>query len=152
MDSKGLHDAIRIAAETGRFDPLFGYFADDIELRISVALQSPASESRRGRRSVIGHLQRLHSSGSLTSEEPVDVFSSGNRIVACRYASVAIAGGLTVRDECALLFDIRDGLIEHLGIHHELSTLLDRAEVLGPFHKDAPTRASIGRSEERFVP
>src|SRR5262249_39129344 len=82
MDNRGLHEAITIVAETGSFDPLFSYFADDIELRISVALQSPATE------------------------EPVDVFSSSNRIVACRYASVAIAGGLAIRDECALLFDI----------------------------------------------
>lgn len=104
MDSKGLHDAIRTVAETGSFNRLFGYFADDTDLRISVALQSPASDSTHGRRSVIQRLQRLYSSDLPTSEEPVDVFSSGNRIVACCYTSVAIAGGLTVRDGCALLF------------------------------------------------
>src|SRR5262249_4149882 len=100
MDNRGLHEAITIVAETGSFDPLFSYFADDIELRISVALQSPATESRRGRSSVIRRLQRLYGGDSPTTEEPVDVFSSGNRIVACRYASVAIAGGLAIRDEC----------------------------------------------------
>jgi len=152
MDSRGLQDVIKIAAETGSFDPLFSYFADDIELRISVALQSPATESRRGRWSVIRRLQRLYSGDSPTSDEPVDVFSSGNRIVACRYASVAIAGGLSIRDECALLFDIRNGLIEHLGIHHELSTLLDKGDVLPLFRQNMPTPASIGRSGGRSVP
>jgi len=151
MDNRGLHEAITIVAETGSFDPLFSYFADDIELRISVALQSPATESRRGRSSVIRRLQRLYGGDSPTTEEPVDVFSSGNRIVACRYASVAIAGGLAIRDECALLFDISNGLIEYLGIHHELSTPLDKVEVLPPFHQNMPTPASIGRSGGRSV-
>ena len=145
-----LHGAIRIVAASGSFDPIFSYFADDIELRISVALQSPATESRRGRWSVIRRLQGLYGGDSPTSDKPVDVFTSGNRIVACRYASAAIAGGLAIRDECVLLFDIRNGLIEHLGIHHELSTLLDKAEVLPLFHKE--THRPIGRSGERAAP
>jgi hypothetical protein len=125
MDSRGLHDAIRIVAETANFDPLFDYFADDVELRVSVALQSQARDERRGRQSVIRHLQRLYSADSPASEEPVDLSSSGRRIVACRIASFAIGGGLTIRDDCALVFDIGDGLIRHLAINHELSTLLD---------------------------
>jgi hypothetical protein len=121
MESKSLHDAIRVAADTANFEPLFGYFADDIELRISIALQPPATEQRRGRLAVIRHLQRRYGVDSPASEESVDLFGSDGRIVACRSVSVAVAGGLTVRNDCALVFDIGDGMVRHLAIHHEFS-------------------------------
>lgn len=132
MRSEGLDESIRTAAETAKFDRLFDHFADDIELRIAVATPSPASEWRHGRPSVIARLQRLYGNGAPTGEGPVDVYSSGERVVACRNASFAIAGGLTIRDECALVFDIRDGLIDRLVIQHELSALLDKAEAFAP--------------------
>jgi hypothetical protein len=132
-DLKGLLDAIRIAAEVADFEPLFDYFADDIELRVSIALQSPSSEKRRGRQSVIRHLRLRYGVGSPPSEAPVDVFGSANRVVACRSATFAIARGLRVRDDCALAFDMSDGLIDQLAIHHELSLL-----TIGPLFSRRP--------------
>jgi ketosteroid isomerase-like protein len=125
MASKDLCELIRTAAEKTDFEPLFDYFAHDIELRISIALQASASEERRGRSSVIRHLRLRYGPGFAPSEEPVDLFGSGDRVVARRAANVAIGSGLKLRDDCALVFDIVDGMIDQLAIHHELSALLD---------------------------
>jgi hypothetical protein len=54
-------------------------------------------------------------------DEAVDVFAGGERIVATRNAIVAIGADTSLRNECTLVFDLVDGLIRRLAVHHELS-------------------------------
>jgi ketosteroid isomerase-like protein len=125
MISQALQATIERVVETADFRPLFDAFADDIELRVAIALRAPVCDERRGKKSVIGHLQKIGNADSPPSDNPPDFFASGERVVAFRDECFAIGGGLTLRSECALVFDVREGSITRLGIHHELSPVVD---------------------------
>jgi hypothetical protein len=120
-----LLDVIRVAARTGDFRPVFDYLAEDVEFSIAIELRLPTRTEIRGRQSVIRHLQSLDAMEPPMQEEPVDVFSAGERIVACRNASVAIQTGMSIDSECTLVFDVCNGLIARLAIQHELFTALE---------------------------
>jgi hypothetical protein len=90
-----------------------------------VAAGSPGYSEHRGKRSVISHLQSVAEADPPRIDQTPDFFASGDRIVAIRDARFAIGSGLTVRSECALVFDVYNGLITRLGIHYELSPVVE---------------------------
>ena len=142
MISLAVRDAIEEVAETANFDALSDLFADDIELTVAVAVGPPGHSEHRGKRSVISHLQSAAKADAPPFDETTDFFASGDRIVAIRDARFAIGSGLTVRSECALVFDVHNGLITRLGIHYELSPIAEtplRAKV-SPLHHDSSPR------------
>ena len=125
MISQAVQDAIEQVTETANFGALFDHFADDIELRVAIAVGSSVYNEHRGKRSVISYLQNVGEADAPRIDEPLDFFASGDRIVAFRDERFAIGTGLTVHSECALVFDVHDGLITRLGIHYELSPVVE---------------------------
>jgi len=122
---QSLLQASRVVAEGGDFNRLFEYLAPDVEFSVSIEVRSPTREEIRGRQSVIAHLRSINGTHSPKSEEPVDVFVGGQRIVSSRNATVAIGADFVVDSECTLVFDVHDGMISRFAIHYELSNSLE---------------------------
>jgi hypothetical protein len=142
MISQAVQDAIEEVVETANFSALFDHFADDAELRVAIAVSSPGYSVHRGKRSVMSRLQSVGELDALGIDDPLDFFAGGDRIVAVRDERFAIGSGLTVRSECALVFDVHDGCISRLGIHYQLSPVVEtrpsrKASVTG--HDGGPT-------------
>ena len=79
----------------------------------------PPVPGERSKRCVIDRLQRL---GSVPPDHEAPEFVvNGERIVAFWDESVSLRGGLAIRSQCTLVFDIHDGLITRFAIHHDLS-------------------------------
>jgi ketosteroid isomerase-like protein len=150
MISEDMHDAIRIAAEAADFRPLFDYLADDVELTVSIPVQAPVSIERRGRQSVIRHLRGFEEADTPRKKNAADVFGAGERIVAFRDMSLTIGGALRVRSECALVFDVRDGVITRLAINHELSNASRANPVVVPSRPHKAVR-TLGQPMKRPI-
>jgi ketosteroid isomerase-like protein len=118
MISHEVQDAIRDAIASGDLCSLHGYFADDVELGIAMAVGPPVPGAR-SKRSVIDRLQRLASVPP--DHEAPEFVVNGERIVAFWDESFSFRSGLVMRSQCTLVFDIRDGLIARFAIHHDLS-------------------------------
>jgi ketosteroid isomerase-like protein len=123
MISQVVQDAIKNAIDTGDFSPLYDYFADDVELRIAMAVGSSISDER-SKRSVIDCLQKLAEVDLPLDDQAPEFVANGKRIVAFWDESLPLRSGLAMRDQCTLVFDVNDGLITRLAIHHDLSPAL----------------------------
>jgi hypothetical protein len=121
MMDHNLQDLMRRVTETENFRPLFAHFSDNVELRVTMALASSARSERRGKPSVIRHLQVARHAVQPRIEEPIEFFVDGERFVACHDKSVAAAVGLNLRCERTLVFDVHEGFVTRIAIHYELS-------------------------------
>ena len=118
MISHDVQDTIRAAVASGDLRSLHGCFADDVELKIAMAVGPPVPGAR-GKRSVIDRLQRL---GNVPpNHEAPEFVANGERMVAFWDESVLLRSGLTIRSQCTLVFDIHYGSITRFAIHHDLS-------------------------------
>jgi len=145
--SQAVQDTIKIAIETGDLGPLYDYFADDVALKIAMAVGSPVSDER-GKRSVIDCLQKLGEADEPPDQEAPEFIANGERVVAFWDESVALRSGVAIRVQCTLVFDVRDGLITRFAIHHDLSPV--RAGGPGPRHRpDSPTAGSAVNGGQR---
>ena len=127
MIDQSLQDLMKQVAETANFHSLFDRFSDDVELRMSMAVTLSTCRGQRGRESVIRHLQNAGDADGPRINEPIEVFADSERFVVCHDAGVAIAAGLNVRCERTLVFDVHEGLITRIAIHHELLPAVSRA-------------------------
>lgn len=124
MTTNSLPKAIMAVADTVDFRPLFEHLADDVELRVTVAVRSAVCE-RHGKRSVMRHLRPSAPAEIPRVSEPPDSFADGRRIVAFREQTLSLGGSVAIHGECAFVFDVHDGLVTRLGIHHELAPLMN---------------------------
>jgi ketosteroid isomerase-like protein len=156
MISQAVHDAIKRAIDAGDFRSLHDYFADDVELKIAMAVGSPGADEHC-KRPVIEYLQKLGDFDTPPDGEPPEFFANGDRVVAFWDESVLLKSGVAIRSQCTLVFDVRDGLITRLAIHHDLSPVRPgrperraRPEVAGStVHHGQRTRA-VGRAPADF--
>ena len=79
--SQVLHDTIRSAVEAGDFSALYDYFADDVELKMAMAVGSPVSEERC-KLSVIDCLQKLGEVDVPPEDVAPEFIANGERVVA----------------------------------------------------------------------
>jgi len=147
MMRQAVQDTIKRAVETGDFSSLYDCFADDVELEIAMAVVSPAS-SDRCKASVINCLQNLGEVHFLPEYEGPEFFANGERVVAFWDERVSLRSGVTIRSECTLVFDVRDGLITRLAIHHDLSPVRASAPER-QVRPDAPTAESVVNHGQR---
>ena len=147
MISQAVQDAIKNAVETGDFRSLRGCLADDVELRIALAAGSAVAEEA-GMRSAVDCLQKLAQAESLADDEGPEIVANGERIVAFWDENVSLRSGVAIRGQSTLVFDVHDGLITRLAIHHDLS--LAPASMpgrrVGP---DAPAAGSAVKHAQR---
>ena len=127
MIDQSLQALMKQVAETANFHSLFDRFSDDVELRMTMAVTLSTCKGQRGRESVIRHLQNAGDADGPRVNEPIEVFADSERFVVCHDASVAIAAGLNVRCERTLVFDVHEGLVTRIAIHHELLPAVSRA-------------------------
>jgi len=121
-----LQDLMRRVTATENFRPLFAHFSDNVELRVTMALASSARSERRGKSSVIRHLQAAGHAVQPPIEEPIEFFVDGERFVACHDKSTATAFGLNLRCERTVVFDVHEGFVSRIAIHYELSPAAER--------------------------
>ena len=119
-------------ARSGDFSHVSDYLAEDVQFSVSIAVRSPTRKELHGRESVIAHLRNLDGRDSSKIDEAVDVFAGGERIVATRNVIVAVGANTSLRNECTLVFDVRDGLIRRLALHHELSNAAESRSTASP--------------------
>ena len=120
MTRQVVQDTIKSAIETGDFSALYDYLADDVELKMAMAVASPVS-SERCKPSVIECLQKLGEVDMPLDHEAPEIIASGERVVAFWDEIVSLRSGVAIRVQCTLVFDVRDGLITRLAIDHDLS-------------------------------
>jgi hypothetical protein len=120
MVSQVVQQAIKRAIVSGNFSPLYNSFADDAELRMAMTAGSSIS-NERGQRSVVARLRSLVEGDLSPANEAPEFFADGERIVAYWDEIVSLRSGMAIRDQCTLVFDVRDGLIIRLAINHDLS-------------------------------
>jgi len=147
MMTQSVQDTIKGAIETGDFSSLYDYFADDVELKIAMAVGSPVSDERC-KPSVIDCLQKLGDVDLPPDREAPEFVANGDRVVAFWDECVSLRSGVAIRSQCTLVFDFHDGLITQLAIHHDLSSAwasrLERR--VGP---DAATTRSVVNHRQR---
>jgi hypothetical protein len=132
-----LLQAIVEAARSGDLSHVVHYLAEDVQFSVSIAVRSPTKMEIHGRQSLIAHLGSLDGKESSKTDEPVEVFVGGERIVATRNATVAIGADMALGNECTLVCDLRYGLIRRLVVHHVLSHAVGL-----PSTTSAPVRGS----------
>ena len=121
-----LQDLMQQGAKTANFDLLFDRLSDDVDLKVTMSVASSTCSERRGRQSVIRHLQSLGSAGASGIEEPTEFFADGARCVVCHDEGIAIPNGFTLRCERTFVFDVHEGLVTRIAIHYELSPAVSR--------------------------
>ena len=141
MMRPAVQDTIKSAVETGDLSSLYDYFADDVELRMAMAVGSSVS-GERSKRSVIDHLQKLGEVDLRPHHEAPGLLAEGDRVVAFWDESVPLRSGVAIRSQCTLVFDVRDGLITRLAIHHDLSPVNENRPGRRA-RSDAPSAASV---------
>lgn len=129
MIDQSLQDLMKQAAETANVRSLFDRFSDDVELRMTMAVTLSTCEGQRGRESVIRHLQNAGDADGPRIKEPIEVFADSERFVVCQDVGIAFAAGLNVRCERTLVFDVHEGFITRIAIHHELFPAMSRAQL-----------------------
>lgn len=147
MISQAVQDTIKRAIEAGDFSSLYDYFADDVELRIAMAVGSSVSDECC-KRSVVDRLRKLGKVALSPDDEAPEFVANGERIVAFWDESVSLRSGVAIRSQCTLVFDVHDGLITRLAIHHDLSPV--RASGGEPrVGSDAPAAVSVVNHAQR---
>ena len=142
MISHDVQDTIRGAIASGDLSSLHGYFADDVELKIAMAVGPPVP-GERSKRSVIDRLQGL--ANVPPNHGAPEFVANGERVVAFWDESILLRSGLAIRSQCTLVFDIRDGLIARFAIHHDLSP----APAGMPERRIEPHAPSAGAAADR---
>lgn len=120
MMNGALQDAIKCAIETGALSPLRDHCSDDVELEIRMAGE-PFATNARSSPSVIDHMQEFGKVASAPSHDAPEVIANSERGVACWDEWASLRSGVAIRVQCTLVFDVREGLITRLAIHHDVS-------------------------------
>ena len=126
MKRSSLEEAIEALARGGDLAALAEHLADDVELAMAVTVDVPPPVRRVGRRAVGEHLR-----GSDLRAGPVqrqrEVLAEGERVVVLRDGRVAAPGGLAMEAACAVVLDVRQGVVARVAIHYELQPTLPAA-------------------------
>jgi ketosteroid isomerase-like protein len=138
--SQAVADMIRKAIDTGDLGALDGCFADDMEFEVALALGRAvpgrcASEPPR-------QFERIDLPRGDSAPE---FFVGAGRIVAFWDERVALRTGIAIRSRSTLVFDVRDGLITRLAIHHDLTP----ASARRPERSLRSAPAPVARHERR---
>lgn len=133
MMNEVLQDTIKCAIETGALSFLHDHFSDDVELEIRMAIE-PLASVARSRPDVIDRLRDFDKVASAPGHGAPDVIANGERVVACWDEWVSLRSGASIRVQCTMVFDLREGSIARLAIHHDVSPLRTstRAQRGGP--------------------
>jgi len=92
---------------------------------MAVTVDLPPSTRRIGKREVLEHLRRAARGFPHVDEGgPRQLLADGARVVVLQDERVAAVSGLSIRSECALVLDIREGAIARIGVHYELYPLM----------------------------
>ena len=140
MIGQALQDAISYAVETGELSFLHAHFSDDVELRIEMAV-GPIISTSQGKASAIDRLQNFGKVVVAPYDEVPEINANGDRVVACWDETVFLRSGLALGVQCALVFDVRDGSIVRVAIHHDLVPV--RASGLRPRRQELASASSF---------
>lgn len=125
MDLAIFQSTIERIVRAGDFDALAGYLADDVEFKLTITVGSPANGEVRGKQAVIDYLTNATDADRDKEDRSPETFGSRERFVIAGDDELAITkSGVRARSEYAFVFDISDGLITRLRIHHDLSLVV----------------------------
>jgi ketosteroid isomerase-like protein len=113
---QAVEDVIKRAIETGDVGALDACFADDMEFEVALALGTAAPG-----RCASEPLRQLERIDLPHGDSAPEFFVDGERIVAFWDERVSLRTGVAIRSQSTLVFDVRDGLITRLAIHHDLA-------------------------------
>ena len=114
-----VQDVIRNAVLSGDLASLEAWLAEDVELNVAVTA-GPAGLRDRRKAPVLERLRQLGDPNRPPDTEAASFLGNGQRIVAFWDEAVPLSTGIGLRCECTLVFDLRDGCIARLTLHHEL--------------------------------
>ena len=126
MNGRAVRQAVERALELSDLSYLDDYFAEDVELRVGLAV-GPSLSACRGKQIVASRLAQA--ADELMPAVP-EFTATGERVVALCDERVSLRSGLVINVQSALVLDIENGLITRLAIHHDI----------------APRRASVERA------
>lgn len=122
MNNPSVHAALERFARTRDFSTLTRFLADDVELRTTMAAVAPTISECKGRGTVLDCLQG-GSRASRARAERAEITGDANRFVVVDAVDVAIPfAGAATHDAFAVVFEMRDGAITRIVIHHELGS------------------------------
>lgn len=120
MMNEALQDTIKCAIETGELSSLHDHFSDDVELKIGIAVE-PLASVERCSPSGIDRLEDFGKVALAQNHVVPEVIANGERVVAFWDEWVSLRSGVAIRIQCTLVFDVREGLITRLAVHHDIS-------------------------------
>jgi ketosteroid isomerase-like protein len=130
MDHAIFQSTIERIVGAGDFEALADYLADDVEFKLTITVGSPANGEVRGKQAVIDYLTNVADADGDEQDRSPETFGSHERFVIAGDDGLAITkSGVRARSEYAFVFDVSDGLITRMLIHHDLSL------VVGPRRK-----------------
>ena len=123
MKRSSLDQAIDALAHTGDPSSLADHLADDVELDVAVTVDIPAPMRRIGKRAVLEQLRRARADTG-SGDRQREVLANGERVVVLHDERVAAGSGLAIGSACAVVLDVRDGIVARIAIHYELEPAL----------------------------